>query len=71
MRFRGVVKVRLRRKKTQHTLQDLAGVGVLSLVPVWKRLRVEGPRFRHDGAKVPRLHQGDEAHGPQDRVGVG
>ena len=23
------------------------------------------------GAKVPRLHQGDDAHGPLDRVGVG
>ena len=30
-----------------------------------------GPRFRHDAAKIPRLHQGDEAHGPHDRVGVG
>ena len=48
--------------KPQHTLQDLAGI---------RRLRVESPRFRHDGAKVPRLHQGDEALGPQDRDGVG
>ena len=32
---------------------------------------VEGPWFRHSGARVPRLHQGDEAHGPLDRVGFG
>ena len=38
---------------------------------VWKRLRVEGSRFRHNVAQVPRLQQGDEAHGPLDRVGVG
>ena len=37
----------------------------------WKGLRVEGSRFRHNVAKVPRLHQGDEAHEPLDRVGVG
>ena len=34
-------------------------------------MRVEDPRFRHNGAKVPRLHQGDGAHGPWDRVGFG
>ena len=38
---------------------------------VSKGLRVEGSRFRHNVAKVPRLHQGDEAHEPLDRVGVG
>ena len=38
---------------------------------VWKRLRVEDPRLCHSGAKVPRLHRGVQAHGPQDRVGVG
>ena len=31
----------------------------------------EGSRFRYDAAKAPRLHQGDEALGPQDMVGVG
>ena len=39
---------------------------------VWKRLRIyEDPRFRHFGAEVPRLHQGDEALGLRDGVGVG
>ena len=39
---------------------------------VRKRLRIsEGPRFRHIGAKVPLLRQGDGAHDPLDRVGVG
>ena len=65
-------RVRLHRKTPAH----LAGNGrdgcFRSRPKVWKRLRIsEGPRFRHIGAKVPRLHQGDEAHGPQDRVGVG
>ena len=36
-----------------------------------RRFMVEDPRFRHNGSKVPHLHQSDEAHGPQDRVGVG
>ena len=59
-------------EKPQHTLQDLAGNGNSQCRPrVWKRLRVEGSRFRHDVAKVARLHYGDEAHGPLDRVGVG
>ena len=59
-------------EKPQHTLQDMEGRGVLQSRPrVWKRLRVEGSRFRHSVAKVPRLHQSDEAHEPLDRVGVG
>ena len=38
----------------------------------WKILRVvEDPRFRYIGAKAPRLHHCDEAHGPLDRVGEG
>ena len=32
---------------------------------------VEGSRFRHCVAMVPRLRQGDEAHEPLDRVWVG
>ena len=31
----------------------------------------EDAGFRLDAAKAPRLHVGVEAHGPQDRVGVG
>ena len=47
-------------------------VGFQSRPKVWKRLRLcEGSRFRHFGAKVPRLHQGDGAHVLLDRVGVG
>ena len=64
-------RVRLHRKTPAH----LAGYGregnSQSRPRVWKRLKVEGPRFRHGVAKVPRLHQGDEAHEPLDRVGVG
>ena len=67
----GVKRVRIHRKTPAH----LAGIGrdgsSQSRPRVWKRLRVEGPRFCRNGAKVPRLHQGDEARGPQDRVGVG
>ena len=66
-----VKRVMLHRRTPAH----LAGYGgegsSQSRQRVWKRLRVEVPRFRHGGAKVPRLHQGDEAHGLQDRVGVG
>ena len=63
----GFKGVRLHRKNPAH-----AGVGLLSLVQeIWKRLRVAGSRVRHDVAKVPLLHQGDEAHEALDRVGVG
>ena len=66
-----VKRVRLHRKTPAH----LAGCGregsFQSRPRVWERLRVEGPRCRRVDAKVPRLHRGDEAHGPQDRVGVG
>ena len=34
-------------------------------------MRVEGSRFRHDVAKVPRLHQGDEAHENSTGLGLG
>ena len=67
----GVKRVRLHRKTPAH----LAGFGrdgsIQSRPRIWKRLRVEGSRYRHNVAKVPRLHEGDEAHGPLDRVGVG
>ena len=58
----GVIRVRPHRKNPAH----LAGCGrdgsSQSRPTVWKRLRI---------SKVPRLHQGDEAHEPLDRVGVG
>ena len=64
-------RVRLHRK-TPAYLARFGGNGNSQSRPrVWKRLRFEGSRFRHDVAKVPRLHQGDEAHEPLDRVGVG
>ena len=67
----GVKRVRLHRK-TPAQLSGFGGDGLSqSRARVWKRLRVEGSRCRHNVAKVPRLHQGDEAHGPLDRVGVG
>ena len=56
--------------KLQHTLHDMARRGVFS-PRVWKRSRVEDPRLCHSDAKVPKLHRGVQAHGPQDRVGVG
>ena len=35
-------------------------------------MRVEGSRFRHNVAKVPRLHQGAEAHvDPWTGLGLG
>ena len=50
----------------------MAGTGVFSLGQRSGRDRVvEDPWFRHIGAKASRLHQGDEAHGPLDREGVG
>ena len=71
--FLGPLKrVRLHSKTPAH----LAGCGrdgsFQSRPKFWKRSRIsEGPRFRHIGAKIPRLHQGDGAHDPLDRVGVG
>ena len=63
-------KGRLQRKNPAH-LAGFGGNGNSQSRPrVWKRLRVAGSSVRHD-AKVPRLHQGDEAHEPLDRVGVG
>ena len=65
-------RVRLHRKTPAHFAGYGRDGGFRSRPKVWKRLRVvEGPRFRDIGAKVPRLHQGDEADGPLDRVGVG
>ena len=65
----------LKSSATQKKPQHLAGYGregsSQSCPRVWKRLRVEGFRFRHCVAKVPRLRQGDEAHEPLDTVGVG
>ena len=63
-RFLGDVKrVRLNRKKLQHTLLATAGR------EVFRGLRVlEDTRSRHVGAKVP-LHPGDEEHGLRDTVG--
>ena len=70
-RRKEVKRARLHRKTPAH----LAGFGgngnSQSRARVWKRLRVEGSRFRHDVAKVPRLHQADGAHDPLDRVRVG
>ena len=69
-RFLGALKEFGYTRTPQHT--GFGGDGSVQSRPrVWKRLRVEGSRFRHNVAKVPRLHQGDEAHGPLDRVGVG
>ena len=68
----GVERVQLHRKTPAHLARYTRDGGYQSRPKVWKRLRLsEGPRFRHFGAKVPRLHQGDEAHGSLDRVGVG
>ena len=67
-----VQRVRLHRKTPAHLGGCGRDGGFQSRPKVWKRLRLsEGPTFRHIGAKVPRLHQGDGAHGPLDRVGVG
>ena len=67
-----VKRVRLHRKTPAHLSRWSRDGSSQSRPRVWKRLRVaEGPRFRHNGAKVPRLHQGDETLGLQDRVGVG
>ena len=64
-------RVRLDRK-TPANLAGFGGNGNSQSRPrVWKRLRVEGSRVRHDVAKVPRLHHGDEAHELLGRVGVG
>ena len=43
----------------------------MGVLRVWKRLRVEDSRFRHNVAKVPRLLHGVEAHGSSDTVWVG
>ena len=54
-----VRRVRLHRKTPAHLARYGRDGGFQSRPKVWKRLRVaEGPRFRHNGAKVPRLHQG-------------
>ena len=68
----GVKRVRPQEK----TPARLAGFGrgwefFVSSKGSGRDMRVEGPRCRHDDTKVPRLHQGEEAHGPLDRVGVG
>ena len=70
--FFGVVKrVRLHRKTPAH-LTGYVGNGSLQSRPrVWKRLMAEDAGFRLAAAKAPRLHLGDEAHGPRDKVGVG
>ena len=66
----GVLKEFGYTERNQHTLQDMAGRGFLR-PRVWKRLRVEGSRIRHNVAKVQQLHQGDEAHEPLGIFGVG
>ena len=49
----GVKRVRLHRKTPAHLAGYGRDGGFQSLPKVWKRLRVaEGPRFRHNGAKV-------------------
>ena len=69
--FRAVKRVRLHRKTPAH-LTGYVGDGSFQSRPgVWKRLMAEDAWFRLDAAKAPRLHLGVEAHGPQDRVGVG
>ena len=69
--FRAVKRVRLHRKTPAH-LTGYVGDGSFQSRPrVWKRLMAEDAGFRPDAAKAARLHLGVEAHGPQDRVGVG
>ena len=66
------IRIRLHRKTPAHLAGKGRDGGFQSRPKVWKRLRVvEDPRFRHDDAKAPRLHQGGEAQGPLDRAGVG
>ena len=68
----GVNRGRQHRKTPAHLAGYSRDRGFQSRPKVWKRLRLsEDPRFRHSGAKVPRLHRGVQAHGPLDRVGVG
>ena len=69
----GVERVRLNRKKLQHTLLGMVFGRVHSRLRVWKRLRIgEHPGFDHVDVKARKVHQGRDPYAlVGDRVGIG